>query len=152
MKITAHHVLPVALLSAVILVSFQSAFAQNEVASDQPHDEEYTKQILEHTTADFFVTPYVDHLPASDTVPTPLDFLGHIAGAADVLTYSHEVHAYMRAVADASPRVKVFSAGTSEEGREMILVVVSSEETIANLDQYKDINRQLADPRTITDE
>lgn len=152
MKITDHHSLSVALLTAAVLISFQPAFSQNEVASDQPVDEEYTKQILEHTTADFFVTPYVDHLPASDTVPTPLDVLGHIAGAPDVLTYSHEVHAYMRAVADASPRVKVFSAGTSEEGREMILVVVSSEETIANLDQYKDINRQLADPRTITDE
>ena len=59
--------------------------------------------------------------PASATVPTVEDVLGHIAGAADVLSYSHEVHRYMRAVANASPRVKVFSIGHSEEGREMIV-------------------------------
>jgi len=126
--------------------------AQDPAVSDQPLDDEYTKQILEHTTNPCFVTPYVDHLPASETVPSPLDVLGHIAGAPDVLSYSHEVHAYMRAVADASPRVLVLSAGTSEEGREMILVIVSSEDTIARLDQYKDITNRLADPRAITDE
>ena len=41
----------------------------------------------------------------------------------------------MRALAAASPRVEVFSMGMSEEGREMILVVVSSEETIAALEE-----------------
>ncbi|RLC07971.1 MAG: hypothetical protein DRI24_24055, partial [Deltaproteobacteria bacterium] len=52
----------------------------------QGNDQEYTAKILEFTTEPFFATPLVDHLPASETVPTPLDFLGHIAGAADVLT------------------------------------------------------------------
>ena len=124
----------------------------NGNGSAQPIDEEYTRQILEYTTTPAFLTKYVDHLPASDTVPTPLDVLGHIAGAEDVLSYSHEVHKYMRAVADASPRVQVFHAGTSEEGREMIIVVVSNEETMANLDAYKAMTNKLADPRTISEE
>src|SRR5437667_6235512 len=33
----------------------------------------------------------------------------------------------------------------------MILVAVSSEETIANLDKYRDITRRLADPRKTAD-
>jgi hypothetical protein len=113
----------------------------------QERDQEYTAKILEYTTEPFFLTPYVDHLPASATVPTPLEVLGHIVGAPDVLSYPAEVYEYMRAVADASPRVEVFTMGWTEEGREMILVVISDEETIANLDDYKDMLGRLADPR-----
>jgi len=117
----------------------------------QANDEEYTAKILEFTTESFFATPLVDHLPASETVPTPLDILGHIAGAADVLTYPADIYRYMRAVADASPRVEVFSIGETEEGREMILAVVSSEENMARLADYQGMMKQLADPRTIDD-
>jgi hypothetical protein len=118
-------------------------------AQIQANDEEYTAKILEFTTEPFFATPLVDHLPASETVPTPLDFLGHIAGAADVLTYPADIHAYLRAVADASPRVEVFSIGETEEGREMILAVVSSEENMARMAEYQSMMVQLSDPRTI---
>ena len=58
----------------------------------------------------------------------------------------------MRALAAASPRVEVFQIGTSEEGREMILVVVGSEESIAALDANKAALRRLADPRITTPE
>jgi hypothetical protein len=122
------------------------------LAQKQKIDEEYTKKILEFTTDDHFLTTYVNYLPYSEDVPTPLDVLGRIAGAADVLSYSHEVHKYMRALADASPRVKVFPGGTSEEGREMILVVISDEQTIQNLEKYKEINAKLADPRGISEQ
>ena len=114
-------------------------------------DAEYTKQIRQFTTGPNFTTEMVDHLPASDRVPTPLSFLGYIAGAENKLTYAADVYRYMRAVAAASPRVKVFSIGKTEEGREMILVAVSSEETIANLDKYRDVTRRLSDPRTVNE-
>ena len=58
----------------------------------------------------------------------------------------------MRALAAASPRVEVFTIGTSEEGREMILVVISSEEMIAALEANKAGLRALADPRVTTPE
>src|SRR5690606_18847373 len=76
---------------------------------------------------------------------TPLQVLGHIAGAPDVLSYPEDVYRYMRAVAEASDRVKVFSIGETEEGREMILVVVADERTIAELDRYKDMLARLSD-------
>ncbi len=114
-------------------------------------DQEYTKKIREFTTGPEFMTDLVDHLPASDQVPTPLKFNGYIAGAADHLTYAADVHRYMRALEAASPRVKVFSIGKSEEGREMILVAIADEQTIRTLDQYKDITRKLSDPRKLSE-
>ena len=47
----------------------------------QAIDEEYTKKILEYTTEKFFLSPLIDYLPASRTVPTPKVVLGDIAGA-----------------------------------------------------------------------
>ena len=131
--------------SLALLVTLQ--VVPDEAASQQPNDQEYTAKILEFTTESFFVTPLVDHLPASETVPTPLDVLGHVAGAADVLSYPEEIHRYMRAVADASPRVQVHTIGHSEEGRELIVVVVSSEENIRNLERHKADVARLGDPR-----
>lgn len=139
----------VAGIAACLLASATAVPAQ---ITEPDIDEAYTAKIREHTTEPFFLTPLVDHLPASDTVPSPLDHFGVIAGAPEVLHYSHEVHDYMRAVAAASPRVEVFSVGTSEEGREMILVVVSDEATIADLDRYKQISARLADPRGLDEE
>ncbi|MCJ7582426.1 MAG: hypothetical protein MUP98_18075 [Candidatus Aminicenantes bacterium] len=118
-------------------------------AQKQKLDEAYTAKIKEFTTETFFTTKYVDHLPYMEGIPTPLDVLGHIAGAPDIVSYSHEVYKYMQALADASPRVTLKKIGKTEEGRDMILVVVADEDTIANLDQYKKINALLADPRKI---
>lgn len=117
------------------------ANAQNDVG--------YGQRIHEYTTEPFFLTEYVDHLPASKTIPTPEKFLGHIVGAPNVLTYSSQCAAYMRLLEKSSKRVKVVSLGKSEEGREMVVAVISDAANIANLDHYKKINAQLGDPRII---
>src|SRR5690348_17372542 len=116
---------------------------------NQPIDEEYTRKIKEYTTEPFFLSPLVDYLPASKTVPTPKAVLGDIAGAKNNLPYSKEVYAYMRLLEKSSLRVKVFSIGTTEEGREMIAVAVASDSLIANLDANRAKLAKLADPRTI---
>ena len=116
---------------------------------NQPIDEEYTRKIREYTTEPFFLSPLVDYLPASSTVPTPKAVLGDIAGARNNLPYSKEVYTYMRMLAKASPRVRVYSIGTTEEGREMIAVAVASESLFANLEQNKANLAKLADPRSI---
>src|SRR4051812_27961275 len=48
---------------------------------NQPIDEEYTRKIKEYTTERFFLSPLIDYLPASSTVPTPKAVLGDVAGA-----------------------------------------------------------------------
>ena len=116
---------------------------------NQPVDEAYTKKIREYTTEPFFNSPLTDYLPASKTVPTPKAVLGDVAGAPGILPYSTEVYKYMRMLAQASPRVKVYSIGKTEEGREMVAVAVASEKLIAGIDANRERLAKLADPRTI---
>src|SRR5215467_13436889 len=105
----------------------------------QAIDAEYTKKILEYTTQPMFASPLVDYLPASKTVPTPKAVLGDVAGAPGILPYSKQVYEYMRMLEKASPRVKVYSIGHTEEGREMIAVAVSSEANLAHLEQNRSL-------------
>src|SRR6478735_3478124 len=103
---------------------------------NQPIDEEYTKKIKEYTTEPFFLSPLVDYMPAAKGVPTPKAVLGDIAGAPGKLPYSTEVYAYMRLLAKALPgRVKVYSIGTTEEGREHIAVAIGSDALMSHLDE-----------------
>lgn len=127
-------------------------FAAEPVEKHPEWDAAYTQKIRDYTTGPEFMTDLVDHLPASSSVPSPEKFLGYVAGAPEKLTYAEDVYRYMRALEAASPRVKVFSIGKTEEGREMILVVVADEDTIKNLDRYKEINKKLSDPRRLADE
>jgi hypothetical protein len=120
-------------------------------AAPQPLDEEYTAKIKEYTTEKYFTTELVDHLPASATVPSPEKVLGYVIGAPNKLTYSKDIYRYYRALAAATPRVKVFTTGKTEEGREFMLVAVSDDANIKNLDRLKDITAELADPRKIND-
>src|SRR6516225_9046121 len=115
-----------------------------------PIDDEYTKKIKEYTTQPFFSSPLVDYLPASKTVPTPKAILGDIAGAPGKLPYAEEVYEYMRMLEKAAPqRVKVWSIGKTEEGREMIAVAISSDANMAKLEENRQRLEKLGDPRTI---
>src|SRR3954466_5942999 len=137
---------------AILLgVTASSARAQSQYARDasQAVDQEYTKKIAEYTTEKFFNSPLTDYLPASPNVPTPKAVLGDVAGAPGKLPYAEDVYKYMRMLEKASPRVKVFSIGTTEEGREMIAVAVASEALLAKLDENRAKLAQLADPRTL---
>src|SRR5687768_5709543 len=131
------------------LTSADLATAKPGRDPNQPIDEEYTKGLKKYTTETFFTSPLVDYLPASRTVPTPKAILGDVAGAEGKLPYSKEVYDYMRLLAKSTPRVKVFSIGTTEEGREMIAVAVASEKLMARIDENKADLAKLADPRTI---
>ena len=135
------------LCSAVAFAAIALAFGPS-VARAQENDAEYGERIERYTTDSRFLNDLVDHLPSSATVPSPLEYFGEIIGAPDILHDTRGIYGYMRALAEASPRVTVRSIGETEEGREMILVAVSDEETIANIDRYKELTRRLADPRT----
>src|SRR5215467_167905 len=122
--------------------------SSSTTASEQKNNEEYGKKIKEYTTEKFFSTELVDHLPASDTVPSPDKVLGYVIGTPNKLTYTKDMYRYYRELAKASPRVRVFAAPElSEEGRQQLLVVVSDEANLARLDRYKEITAKLADPR-----
>jgi hypothetical protein len=115
-------------------------------------DNDYSKKIKEYTTEKFFLTELVDHLPMSDTVPSPDKVLGYVVGTPNKLTYSKDLYRYYHELARTSKRVRLFTAPEkSEEGKEQILVAVGDEATLAKLDRYKDITAKLADPRRISE-
>jgi len=140
------------LFASLFLIALGAAVsAQVKPGRDpnQPIDEEYTKKIREYTTEPFFNSPLTDYLPASPQVPTPKTVLGDVAGAPGKLPYAEDVYRYMRMLEKASPRVKVYTIGTTEEGREMIAVAVASEQLLARLDENRGRLTKLADPRLI---
>ena len=127
-----------------------AVLAPSAIRAQQPNDSAYTARIRELTPTDStwkFTTELVDHLPASATVPTPLKVLGYVPGTIGRLAYVEELNRYFRAVEKASPRVRVFSLGMSDEGREMIVAAVADSATIARLDDYRAMAARLADPR-----
>ncbi len=120
--------------TATTVIGATAAHAQ------QPIDSAYTRAIQELTPTDpkwKFSTELVDYLPASATVPSPLKVLGYVPGTVGKLSHVADINRYFRALAAASPRVKVYSAGLSDEGREMLAVAISDEQTIASIDQFK---------------
>jgi len=142
---------PAISIAAAALLAPAAGSAQT-TRDGQPIDEEYTRLIAEHLQDERISTELVDHLPASETVPTPLDFHGRIVGTPGELTYAADIHRYLRAIADASPRATVWSMGQSEEGREMVLMAIADSATIASLENYRDYLQELTDPRATSEE
>ena len=142
--------------SAALVVSSACTFASAQTVNGDyvrdPHqavDQEYTKKIHDYTTDPSFLSPLVDYLPASKTVPTPAKVLGDVAGAPDMLPYAEDVYKYMRLLAASTPRVQVVSIGKSEEGREMIAVAVADESLLKGAKENGGRLAKLSDPRTI---
>jgi len=148
----------IAAFFALVLASSSGIFAQQSgnkrVTTSQPprDDEDFARAVKEWTTRPEFSSPLVDHLPKVAGVPSPKDVLGHHIGEPKKLTYYADILKYYRALAAATPRVKVMTIGTSNEGRELVVVFVGSDESIRNLDTYRGYLAQLADPRRIASE
>ena len=140
------------LFSILLLSAAEPCVAQTtSPASGQEMDPEYAAQVKEWTTRPEFMSPLVDHLPKSTTVPSPKDVLGYNIGAPKKLTYYADVQRYYAALASKSPRVKIVPIGKTEEGRESEIIFVGSEESIRNLEQTRANLARLADPRGLTD-
>jgi hypothetical protein len=114
-------------------------------------DPDFARAVKEWTTRPEFSSPLVDHLPKVAGIPSPKDVLGHHIGEPKKLTYYADILKYYRALAAATPRVKVMSIGASNEGRDLVVVFVGADESIRNLETYRGYLAQLADPRTLTD-
>jgi hypothetical protein len=145
----------VAVAALLVLASYRIStrapvYAQQapaKAASAQKLDEDYTARIKKATPDPRIITEYVDHMPASATVPSPLKFFGYVPGEPGHLTYHADIVRYYEALEKASPRVKLFRIGKSEEGRDMVALAIADEPTIKQLDKYKDITAKLTDPR-----
>jgi zinc carboxypeptidase len=117
----------------------------------QTQDEDFAKAYKEWTGDPRFGSPLVDHLPKVTGIPSPKDVLGYHIGAPRTLTYYADILKYYRALSAATPRVKIETIGKSDENRELVVVWVSSDDNIKNLQQNRDNLAKLADPRGIPD-
>jgi len=133
---------------AVLCIAAIPAAAQ--VAPDRPEPGS-REAIAAATTEPRFLSPWVADLPDHPTIPSPTEHLGHIAGAPGELTRTDKIYAYYRALDAASDRVTVEVAGKTEEGRDILLVVVGDAATVAGASGIRDAMAALADPRR-TDE
>ncbi len=119
--------------------------------AQQAMDPTFAQHQKAWTTKPEFSSPLVDHLPASDTIPTPRAVLGHDIGAPRVLDHYADLIKYYRALAAKSPRVKIVETGQTEEGRPTVVVLISAEANIARLEENRANLAKLADPRGLTE-
>jgi len=150
MKLPGHAAL--LLVLGAVCPSIEAQALTGERLSRDPNqnvDQWYTDRIQKYTTGPNLNSPLTNYLPASKTVPTPAKVLGDIAGAPDLLPYAEDVYRYFRLLEANSPRVKVFTIGHSEEGREMIAVAIADESLLAKAKENKERLAKLADPRLI---
>ena len=82
-------------------------------------------------------------------MPSPQAVLGfHPTDDKTIADWSQIVN-YFQKLAAASDKVKVQEIGTTTLGKPLIAAFISSPENIRNLDKYRQINRQLANPQMI---
>jgi hypothetical protein len=79
--------------------------------------------------------------------PTPEDGLGFKPGADRRLALWQELLSYYRQLDRSSDRLRMEEIGRTTLGRPMVMLAVSSPANLANLDDLKQIQQQLSDPR-----
>ena len=85
-------------------------------------------------------------------LPTPAEHLGHPLAADFYLPDWAQVSGYFTKLDAASARVSVRSPGKTQDGREMQLVLLSSEENLKRIEELQKFAHVLADPRGATAE
>ncbi len=130
----------------------QQAVNTQQTINANQIDEVATKTIQDETTDPRFINDWVAQLPEHPTVPSPRDFLGYTIGSEGTLTHVDDIQRYFEALAEASPRVELVTVGQSAEGRDMIMAIIADENTLKNIDRYKEITNALANADETSEE
>src|SRR2546423_648333 len=85
-------------------------------------------------------------------IPSPRSVLGFTPGDDRTIADWREIVNYFQLLDRASDRVEVQTIGTTTRGRPLIVAFISAPENLRDLGRYREIQRRLADPRTITDD
>ncbi len=142
-------------LCTLALLPISSAAAQmmslDTRDPSQKQDASFEKAYSEWIMSPKHGSPLVDHLPVVAGIPMPKDIIGYHVGAPRKLTYYADQLKYYRALAAASPRVMVESIGRSDEGRELVVIWISSDANMANMAQNRANLKKIADPRGMSE-
>ncbi|MGH7501623.1 MAG: M14 family zinc carboxypeptidase [Longimicrobiales bacterium] len=126
-----------------------AAMLAGQPVSAQQIDREYDRLIREFTSDPRFLPASVLDVPEHATIPSPREHFGTIIGAPGIMHHTGDIYAYYRALAAVSPRIRVETMGTTEEGRELVLVTIADDATMGRLEHYRQQLARLADPRTL---
>ncbi|MBK8314448.1 MAG: hypothetical protein IPL01_10695 [Acidobacteria bacterium] len=85
----------------------------------------------------------------AQTIPTPESVLGFKPGQERRLASWDQFLGYFRKLDEASDRVKLDLLGQTTLKRPFVALTISSADNLARLEEYKDIQRKLADPRLL---
>ena len=86
------------------------------------------------------------------SIPTPSQHLGFEVGADRNLAGWVEIVDYFKILDESSERVRTLEIGKSTKGNPFLMAIVSSPQNLAALDEFREIQARLADPRTIADD
>ncbi len=106
------------------------------------------RRLLAALAAFAFVTPSL----AAQAVPTPKEHFGFDVGADRELANWDALTAYFERLAQTSPRVTVDTLGRATAGSPFVMLTITSPANHARIDELRDIQRRLADPRLVSDE
>jgi hypothetical protein len=95
-----------------------------------------------------YTEPFFPGAHHDSKVPTPSATLGFPVGSKPA-THA-QIEAVIKAIANASPRCKLFEYGKTHEGRTLYYLVIASEANIQRLDALKADYARLADPREVS--
>ena len=84
-------------------------------------------------------------------LPSPEQFFGFQMGADRKLANWDKLHEYYQLLAKSSNKVKLVELGKTSEGRPYLALFISSPANLAKLDQFKQLNARLADPRGLSE-
>src|SRR5713226_7909802 len=88
-------------------------------------------------------------LAQTKTIPAPKEVLGFTPGDDRKLASWAKVVEYFQNLAAASDRVKFEEIGKSTMGAPFVYATISAPENLRRLGEFKEIQRQLADPRIL---
>jgi hypothetical protein len=91
-----------------------------------------------------FILLITSPLPAQNRITSPKEHFGHNIGADYFLATYTQMTEYWKKLASESDRMILEDIGITEEGRTMIMAIITSPDNHKNLDRYQEISKKMA--------
>ncbi|MBL7080470.1 peptidase M14 family protein, partial [Candidatus Bathyarchaeota archaeon] len=88
----------------------------------------------------------------TNQIKSPEEFFGFQLGIDRKIARWDKIVEYFYTLEKNSDKIKVIDMGPSTEGNPFLQVIISSAENLANLEELREINNKIADPRGLTKE
>ena len=100
----------------------------------------------------FLVLGFMAHLAAAQqAVTSPKDFFGFELGSDRKIARWDKIVDYFNLLEKESGKLKIVNMGPSTMGSPFLLVIITSEENLGNLDRLQEVNATISDPRGVTE-